>query len=446
MNTTDFSSMKLSELKEFAALAGVTLPSGARKAEIIAFLNEKQRQAEQEARVDPDIPVKSEDIKDESLNQAVTEMLSSGDCGDCCGVLEILPDGYGFLRCGPFEFAKKGIKKDVYVSIAQIRRFNLRTGDKVSGKTRPLREGEKYAALLYVLSINDLRPDVAAHRRRFESLTPIYPERRLTLEGGGDDISLRLIDLIAPIGKGQRSMIVAQPKSGKTVLLKNVARAIEKNHPECELMVLLIDERPEEVTDMQRSVNGEVLYSTFDEMPENHIKVAEMVLERAMRLVEHGRDVVILLDSITRLARAYNLVIAPTGKVLSGGIDPGALYKPKKFFGAARNIENGGSLTILATALVETGSRMDDIIFEEFKGTGNSELHLDRRLAEKRIFPAIDINKSGTRKEELLLTPEELECAYRLRRMFADKPEQMLSVMKANRSNKELIETINNAY
>mgnify|MGYP004520703719 FL=1 len=446
MNTTDFSSMKLSELKEFAALAGVTLPSGARKAEIIAFLNEKQRQAEQEVRVDPDIPVKSEDIKDESLNQAVTEMLSSGDCGDCCGVLEILPDGYGFLRCGPFEFAKKGIKKDVYVSIAQIRRFNLRTGDKVSGKTRPLREGEKYAALLYVLSINDLRPDVAAHRRRFESLTPIYPDRRLTLEGGGDDISLRLIDLIAPIGKGQRSMIVAQPKSGKTVLLKNVARAIEKNHPECELMVLLIDERPEEVTDMQRSVNGEVLYSTFDEMPENHIKVAEMVLERAMRLVEHGRDVVILLDSITRLARAYNLVIAPTGKVLSGGIDPGALYKPKKFFGAARNIENGGSLTILATALVETGSRMDDIIFEEFKGTGNSELHLDRRLAEKRIFPAIDINKSGTRKEELLLTPEELECAYRLRRMFADKPEQMLSVMKANRSNKELIETINNAY
>ncbi len=446
MNTTDFSSMKLSELKEFAALAGVTLPSGARKAEIIAFLNEKQRQAEQEARIDPDIPVKSEDIKDESLNQAVTEMLSSGDCGDCCGVLDILPDGYGFLRCGPFEFAKKGIKKDVYVSIAQIRRFNLRTGDKVSGKTRPLREGEKYAALLYVLSINDLRPDVAAHRRRFESLTPIYPDKRLTLEGGGNDISLRLIDLIAPIGKGQRSMIVAQPKSGKTVLLKNVARAIEKNHPECELMVLLIDERPEEVTDMQRSVNGEVLYSTFDEMPENHIKVAEMVLERAMRLVEHGRDVVILLDSITRLARAYNLVIAPTGKVLSGGIDPGALYKPKKFFGAARNIENGGSLTILATALVETGSRMDDIIFEEFKGTGNSELHLDRRLAEKRIFPAIDINKSGTRKEELLLTPEELECAYRLRKMFADKPEKMLSIMKANRSNKELIETINNAY
>lgn len=446
MNTTDFSSMKLSELKEFAALAGVTLPSGARKAEIIAFLNEKQRQAEQEARIDPDIPVKSEDIKDESLNQAVTEMLSSGDCGDCCGVLDILPDGYGFLRCGPFEFAKKGIKKDVYVSIAQIRRFNLRTGDKVSGKTRPLREGEKYAALLYVLSINDLRPDVAAHRRRFESLTPIYPDKRLTLEGGGNDISLRLIDLIAPIGKGQRSMIVAQPKSGKTVLLKNVARAIEKNYPECELMVLLIDERPEEVTDMQRSVNGEVLYSTFDEMPENHIKVAEMVLERAMRLVEHGRDVVILLDSITRLARAYNLVIAPTGKVLSGGIDPGALYKPKKFFGAARNIENGGSLTILATALVETGSRMDDIIFEEFKGTGNSELHLDRRLAEKRIFPAIDINKSGTRKEELLLTPEELECAYRLRKMFADKPEKMLSIMKANRSNKELIETINNAY
>ncbi len=445
MNTTNFSTMKLTELKEFAALAGITLPSGARKAEIVAFLEEKQSEAEKDEYVDPDAPVSIE--KEEKVNPAVSGILTSNDCGDCCGVLDIHPDGYGFLRNAPFEFAKKGIRRDVYVSISQIRRFNLRTGDKIIGKTRPLREGEKYAALLYVVSVNDLRPDIAARRRRFESLTPVYPNKRLTLENGGNDISLRLIDLIAPIGKGQRSLIVAQPKSGKTVLLKNIAKAIETNHPECELMVLLIDERPEEVTDMQRSVKGEVVWSTFDEMPENHVKVAEAVLERAMRLVEHGRDVVILLDSITRLARAYNLVISPTGKVLSGGIDPGALYKPKKFFGAARNIENGGSLTILATALVDTGSRMDDIIYEEFKGTGNSELHLDRRLAEKRIFPAIDINKSGTRKEELLLTPEELECAYILRKSSDDKNsdravEQIISSLKNTRSNREFTETV----
>lgn len=426
MNITDFSSMKLSELKEFAALAGIVLPGGARKAEIIAILEEKQTEAVKNEKVDENQPIIIEEIKEEvqqeRVNPAVPDMLSAGGCGDCCGVLEIHPDGFGFLRPGPFSFAKKGISRDVYVSIAQIRRFNLRTGDKITGKTRPLKEGEKYAALLYVVSINDLRPDVASRRRKFESLTPVFPRERLTLAPNKtDDVSLKMVDLIAPIGKGQRSMIVAQPKSGKTVLLKSIANAIEKNHPECELMVLLIDERPEEVTDFQRSVKGEVLYSTFDEMPENHIKVAEMVLERSMRLVEHGKDVVILLDSITRLARAYNLVIAPTGKVLSGGIDPGALYKPKKFFGQARNIENGGSLTILATALVETGSRMDDIIFEEFKGTGNSELHLDRHLAEKRIFPAIDIDKSGTRKEELLLSEYDLNYSYTLRKIASDK-------------------------
>ena len=461
MNTTDFSSMKLSELKEFAAIAGITLPGGARKAEIVAFLENIQQKAVSTGSVPEEIAeeksvvaknaegvsVSNEETvlpADERVNPAVPDMLNSGGCGDCCGVLDIHPDGYGFLRNYPFEFAKKGIKRDVYVSIAQIRRFNLRTGDKICGKTRPLRENEKYAALLYVVSVNDMRPDESAHRRRFESLVPVYPDKRITLEHGGNDVSLRLIDLIAPIGKGQRSMIVAQPKSGKTVLLKNIAKAIENNYPSIELMVLLIDERPEEVTDFKRSVKGEVLYSTFDEMPENHVRVAEMVLERAQRLVEHGKDVVILLDSITRLTRAYNLTIAPTGKVLSGGIDPGALYKPKKFFGAARNIENGGSLTILATALVETGSRMDDIIFEEFKGTGNSEIHLDRHLAEKRIFPAIDINKSSTRRDDLLLNDKEAECVYAFKKLLAGKnnehaAEQLISMLKAAKTNEEFI-------
>lgn len=461
MIKTDFASMKLTALKEFAAMAGITLPIGARKAEIIAFLEQKEQEAmaQEQAKKEspmPDDGVPAEDAPaepesaaelpqtlDDRVNPAVPDILSSGGCGDCCGVLEIHPDGYGFLRGGPFGFAKKGIRRDVYISIAQIRRFRLRNGDKVAGKTRPLREGEKYAALLYVTAINDMLPDEAAKRTKFEELTPVFPDRRLTLEHPGCDVSARLIDLIAPIGKGQRSMIVAQPKSGKTVLLKSIARAIEKNHPEVELMVLLIDERPEEVTDMQRSVKGEVLYSTFDEMPENHVRVAEIVLERAQRLVEHGKDVVILLDSITRLARAYNLTIAPTGKVLSGGIDPGALYKPKKFFGAARNIENGGSLTILATALVETGSRMDDIIFEEFKGTGNSELHLDRKLAEKRIYPAVDINRSGTRREDLLLSDDEMTAVWALRRLLGDRnndyaAEQLISMIRSSSSNAEL--------
>ncbi len=444
MHITDFSTLKLAELKEFAAVAGVTLPQGARKAEIIAFLENAQKEALEEEKRKAQL--QENEIKpEERVNPAVPDMLSSGDCGDCCGVLEIHPDGYGFLRCGPFEFARKGIERDVYVSIAQIRRFNLRTGDKITGKTRPLREGEKYAALLYVVSINDIHPEKASKRRRFESLLPVYPNKRFKLENG--ELSTRIVDLIAPIGKGQRSMIVAQPKSGKTVLLKSIARAIEENHPEAELMVLLIDERPEEVTDFKRSIKGEVIYSTFDEMPENHVKVSEMVLERAQRLVEHGKDVVILLDSITRLARAYNLTIASTGKVLSGGIDPGALYKPKKFFGAARNIENGGSLTILATALVETGSRMDDIIYEEFKGTGNSELHLDRHLAQRHIFPAIDILRSGTRRDDLLLTAEEAEAATKIRKLSGDKDNehatgQLISMMKKSKTNKELIENL----
>ena len=322
------------------------------------------------------------------------------------GVLEVLPDGYGFLRSDNFLSGTR----DVYVSPSQIRRFGLKTGDKIKGKGRIPKEGEKFQALLYVQSVNGDPPEVAARRIPFEQLTPIFPNQRITLETDPKELSTRLIDLIAPIGKGQRGMIVSPPKAGKTILLKKIANAITRNYPEIELIVLLIDERPEEVTDMQRSIKGEIIYSTFDKVPENHIKVAEMVLERAQRLVEHKKDVVILLDSITRLARAYNLTIPPTGRTLSGGLDPGALHSPKRFFGSARNIENGGSLTIIATALIETGSRMDDVIYEEFKGTGNMEIHLDRKMSEKRIFPAIDINRSGTRREELLSTRRNLKA------------------------------------
>ena len=337
------------------------------------------------------------------------------------GILEIADGGFGFLRFNNFLTSDK----DVYVSPTQIRRFNLKTGDLIKGISRLPNEGERFGALLYVLTVNGDEPGVAIRRPDFEDLTPIFPRERLTLEDSSRDLSMRLIDLIAPIGKGQRGLIVAPPKAGKTTLLKRVANSIEKRHPEVEMIVLLIDERPEEVTDMKRSLNGgEVIYSTFDELPQHHVKVAEMVLARAQRLVEHGKDVVILLDSITRLARAYNLVVPSSGRTLSGGLDPGALHKPKKFFGAARNIEEGGSITILATALVETGSRMDDVIFEEFKGTGNMELHLDRKLSEKRIFPAIDLNKSGTRKEDLLMTQDELEAIWAMRRQMANSPTQ----------------------
>ncbi len=359
------------------------------------------------------------------------------------GVLEVLPDGYGFLRSENYLSGPK----DVYVSPSQIRRFGLKTGDKLRGKGRIPKEGEKFQALLYVQSINGDTPDVASKRVAFEYLTPIYPENRITLETSPREFSTRLIDLIAPIGKGQRGMIVSPPKAGKTILLKKIANAITINYPEAELIVLLIDERPEEVTDMQRSIKGEVIYSTFDEVPEHHIKVAEMVLERAQRLVEQKKDVVILLDSITRLARAYNLTIPPTGRTLSGGLDPGALHKPKRFFGAARNIEHGGSLTIMATALIETGSRMDDVIFEEFKGTGNMELHLDRKLSEKRIFPAIDINKSGTRREELLLSQKELESVWAIRKAMsnmgtAEVTEILINKLMQTRTNDDFVNSI----
>ena len=338
------------------------------------------------------------------------------------GILEIADGGFGFLRFDNFLTSEK----DIYVSPTQIRRFNLKTGDKIRGITRLPNEGEKFGALLYVLTVNGDEPGAAIKRPDFEDLTPIFPTERLTLEDSPKDLSMRLIDLIAPIGKGQRGLIVAPPKAGKTVLLKKLANTIEKKHPEVEMIVLLIDERPEEVTDMKRSLvnGGEVIYSTFDELPEHHIKVAEMVLARAQRLAEHGKDVVILLDSITRLARAYNLVIPSSGRTLSGGLDPGALHKPKKFFGAARNIEEGGSITILATALVDTGSRMDDVIYEEFKGTGNMELHLDRKLSEKRIFPAMDLNKSGTRKEDLLMSQDEIEAIWAMRRELGNRPTQ----------------------
>ena len=361
------------------------------------------------------------------------------------GILEIQEENnFGFLRFSNFLTSDK----DIYVSPTQIRRFNLKTGDKIRGITRLPKEGERFGALLYVVTVNGDEPGAAIRRPDFEDLTPVFPYQRLRLEDGTKDLSMRLIDLVAPIGKGQRGLIVAPPKAGKTVLLKKVANAIEKNYPEVELIVLLVDERPEEVTDMKRSlVSGEVIYSTFDELPAHHVKVAEMVLASAQRLVEHGKDVVILLDSMTRLARAYNMVVPASGRTLSGGLDPGALHRPKKFFGAARKMEEGGSITILATALVETGSRMDEVIFEEFKGTGNMELHLDRRLSEKRIFPAISLNKSGTRREDLLMDQEEMEAIWAMRRAMANRdPQDVTSEIIDNlahtRTNKDFIQVI----
>ena len=359
------------------------------------------------------------------------------------GILEVLPDGYGFLRGKNYLSSPK----DVYISSVQIRRFRLDKGDKIKGIARVPQDTEKdkFPALIFVGEVNGESPEKAYRRKKFDDLIPIYPNERIRLETTPNEYAMRIIDLISPIGKGQRGMIVAPPKVGKTTLIKKIANSISINNPEVELIVLLIDERPEEVTDMTRSIKGDVIYSTFDELPEHHVKVAEMVLERAKRLTEQGKNVVILLDSITRLARAYNLVIPSSGRTLSGGLDPSALHKPKKFFGAARNIENGGSLTILATALIETGSRMDDVIFEEFKGTGNMEVHLDKKLSEKRIFPAIDINKSGTRREELLLTQKELETVFALRKAMSsmsisDVTEELIDEMVSTKNNEEFIE------
>lgn len=360
------------------------------------------------------------------------------------GILEVLPDGYGFLRVDGHTPSQE----DVYVSPSQIRRFHLRTGDIVLGQVRPPKESERYYALLRVVAVNLADPNQALRRPNFDDLTPVYPNERIRLEVQGQkDVATRLVDIIAPLGKGQRAMIVAAPKAGKTTILKKIANSVSSNHSEIDLIVLLIDERPEEVTDMQRSVDGDVVASTFDQAPENHVRVAELVMERAKRLVEHGRDVVILLDSITRLARAYNLVVPPSGRTLTGGVDPASLRGPKRFFGAARNIEEGGSLTIIATALVETGSRADDVIFEEFKGTGNCELHLDRRLAERRIFPAIDIYKSGTRKEELLFSDEESEMMFVLRKLLGqmgtgDTTDFLIERLTNTKSNEEFMELV----
>jgi transcription termination factor Rho len=362
------------------------------------------------------------------------------------GVLEILPDGFGFLRAPDYNYLPG--PDDIYVSPSQIRRFNLRTGDTVSGQIRPPKEGERYFALLKVDAINYEDPEVSRTKILFDNLTPYYPEEKIKLEHAPTEFTTRAMDLTAPIGKGQRGMIVAPPRTGKTMLLQAVAKAIIKNHPEIKLIVLLIDERPEEVTDWQRQVKAEIISSTFDEPPQRHVQVADMVIERAKRLVEHNKDVVILLDSITRLARAHNAIIPASGKVLSGGLDANALQRPKRFFGAARNIENGGSLTILATALIDTGSRMDDVIFEEFKGTGNMELHLDRKLVDKRVFPAIDINASGTRKEELLVEKEDLNRMWVLRKVLnplstVDSMEFLLDKLKQAKSNRDFLDGMN---
>ena len=447
--------MTLTELKEIAKEQNIKNVSKLKKDELIEVLIDVQRsrnKAEELERkkIEKEEKNQSEikyDIEDESGieenlvgDQAVGYKLTNEEDEIVEGILEVLPDGYGFLRGDNYLSSPR----DVYISPVQIRRFRLDTGDMVKGISR-CKEGEKFPSLIFVGEVNGEHPEKAAKRKRFDELTPIYPDERLKLETNPKEYAMRIIDLISPIGKGQRGMIVAPPKVGKTTLLKKIANSITENNPEVELIVLLIDERPEEVTDMKRSIKGQVIYSTFDELPEHHVKVAEMVLERAKRIIEQNKDVVILLDSITRLARAYNLSIPSSGRTLSGGIDPAALHKPKKFFGAARNIENGGSLTILATALIETGSRMDDVIFEEFKGTGNMEVHLDRKLSEKRIFPAIDVNKSGTRKEDLLLNPKEYETVFALRKALnslpvADVTEQIISQMTQTENNEEFLD------
>ncbi len=414
MNIVELKEKKINELNKLARTLNVEGASGMRKQDLIF-----------------------------AILQAQTEKngLIYGE-----GVLETLPDGFGFLRSPDFNYLPG--PDDIYVSPSQIRRFNLRTGDTIAGQIRPPKEGERYFALLKVEAVNYEEPDLAREKILFDNLTPLYPNSRIQLEVPGENnMSMRVMDLLTPIGKGQRGLIVSPPRAGKTMVLQSIANSVTANHKDMVLIVLLIDERPEEVTDMQRSVKGEVISSTFDEPAQRHVQVAEMVLEKAKRLIEHQRDVIILLDSITRLARAYNTVVPPSGKILSGGVDSNALHKPKRFFGAARNVEEGGSLTICATALVDTGSRMDEVIFEEFKGTGNMEIVLDRKLADRRIFPAIDINKSGTRKEELLLTPHELNRVWILRKLLQplnsiDAMEFLLDKMKGTKNNQEFLDSM----
>ncbi len=422
-----YESLSLTVLKDVAKSRGLKNISAMKKADLVELmLAEDEREKKAKA----------------AESVAVEDTLKDLDSGEAAnGILEVMPDGYGFIRCENYLPGEH----DVYVSPSQIRKFNLKTGDIVSGNTRIKTQQEKFSALLYVSSINGYHPSVASKRKNFEDLTPIFPNERLRLERAGGSVAMRIVDLVSPIGKGQRGMIVSQPKAGKTTLLKEVAKSVTHNNPEMHLIILLIDERPEEVTDIKEAIEGnnvEVIYSTFDELPEHHKRVSEMVIERAKRLVEHGKDVMILLDSITRLARAYNLTVPPSGRTLSGGLDPAALHMPKRFFGAARNMREGGSLTILATALVDTGSKMDDVVFEEFKGTGNMELVLDRKLSEKRVFPAIDIVKSGTRREDLLLDAQEQECVDAMRKAINgmrtdDAVENILNMFARTKDNQE---------
>lgn len=449
MQIDELKNKTVADLRAIAKSLDIAGVSGMKKAELLEVISvvaaaEKKDEPVNEAKPEPEAEQEEEKPKKRSLTPEKDDGRYEVE-----GILELADQpgsgGFGFLRFHNFLTSDA----DIYVAPTQVRRFNLKTGDKVRGIARPPRDNERFGALLFVSTVNGDEPGVAIRRPDFDNLTPIFPYERMSLENGQRELSLRLIDLVAPIGKGQRGLIVAPPKAGKTVLLKKVAAAIQSKYPETEMIVLLVDERPEEVTDMKRSLGdgGEVIYSTFDELPAHHVKVAEMVLARAQRLVEHGKDVVILLDSITRLARAYNLVVPASGRTLTGGLDPGALHKPKKFFGAARKMEEGGSITILATALVETGSRMDDMIYEEFKGTGNMELHLDRKLSEKRIFPAINLNKSGTRREDLLLTGEELEAVWNMRRALSNSgvqevTETIIDHMAHTRSNKDFIQLI----
>lgn len=439
MTREKYESLPLATLRELAKARKMKGISTLKKGDLIeAMLAQDDKEKQEEANAQA-----KEEVKEKKEGTDI-EQLDSGRTAN--GILEVLPDGYGFIRCENYLPGEN----DVYVSPSQIRRFNLKTGDIITGNTRIKTQSEKFSALLYVSTINGLRPAEAVKRHNFEDLTPIFPNQRISLETSGATTAMRIVDLLSPIGKGQRGMIVSPPKAGKTTLLKEVALSVQKREPDMHLLILLIDERPEEVTDIREAIAGpnvEVIYSTFDELPEHHKRVSEMVIERAKRLVEHGKDVMILLDSITRLARAYNLTVPPSGRTLSGGLDPAALHMPKRFFGAARNMREGGSLTILATALVETGSKMDDVVYEEFKGTGNMELVLDRKLQEKRVFPAIDIPKSGTRREDLLLNKEEQDAVYIIRKamngMKADEAvDNLLNMFSRTRTNAELVQTV----
>lgn len=441
MTREKYESLPLATLKDLAKARKMRGISTMKKSDLIdAMLAQDEKEKQEVAQAEAKEEVK-ESFK-EKKEETDVEQLDSGKVAN--GILEVLPDGFGFIRCENYLPGEN----DIYVSPSQIRRFNLKTGDILTGNIRVKTQSEKFSALLYVTTINGLRPAEAMKRHNFEDLTPIFPNRRIALENEQSTTAMRIMDLLSPIGKGQRGMIVSPPKAGKTTLLKEVALSVQKSEPDMHLLILLIDERPEEVTDIKEAIEGEnveVIHSTFDELPEHHKRVSEMVIERAKRLVEHGKDVMILLDSITRLARAYNLVVPPSGRTLSGGLDPAALHMPKRFFGAARNMREGGSLTILATALVETGSKMDDVVYEEFKGTGNMELVLDRKLQEKRVFPAIDIPKSGTRREDLLLSKEEQDAVYIIRRamngMKAD--DNLLNMFSRTKDNAELVKMVN---